>query len=185
MKTTTITTNCRAAARQARLRAPHRAHTPARHMGGPFAGPRQAVSRPPVYVEDTREPLRQAQPAQKGRVGPRVLHVDADPVAAGVLEGLLTPEAHVIHAPTLAQARRLMATEIFSLLVVDPALPDGDIKSLLPFMTGTPVLIYSAHQPEWRGVQAEFLPKPWTTPRQLWAAISTKLGISAGLSAGA
>lgn len=186
MKATAITSNCRAGARQARLRPARQAHTPARRVGGRLCAPPQhGAQAPTAYVEDSGEPVRQDRPVQSGVVGPRVLHVDADPVAAEVLAGLLSPEVHVINAPTLAEARRLLKTDVFSLLVVDPALPDGDVKSLLPMLSGTPVLIYSAHQPEWRGVQAEFLPKPWTTARQLWVAIATRLGISTGFCAGA
>lgn len=185
MKTTTINTRCRRASRRSPLRTPRLAHSQPRRAGARDGDSRQSGSEPVQGCHDDAVFPQNDRLSQTGRLGPRVLHVDADPVAASVLSGLLTPEAHVINAPTLAEARRLMASEVFSLLVVDPALPDGDIKSLLPLLSGTPVLIYSAHQPEWRGVQAEFLPKPWTTARQLWVAISTKLGISSGFCAGA
>ena len=115
---------------------------------------------------------------------PRVLHVDTDLAAAGVLATLVVPEAHVTHAATLAQARKLLESDVFSLVVLDPVLPDGDARTLLPLLGGTPLLVYSANQPEWRGNAPVFLPKPWTSARQLWSAISGLLGVPATLTAG-
>ncbi len=92
--------------------------------------------------------------------------------------------AHVTHAATLAQARKLLESDVFSLVVLDPVLPDGDARTLLPLLTGTPLLVYSANQPEWRGAAPAFLPKPWTSARQLWSAISGLLGVPATLTAG-
>lgn len=114
----------------------------------------------------------------------RVLLVDADSVTAAVLGTLLVPEAQVVHVATLAEAHGRLRTEIFSAVVLDPSLPDGDAADLLPALLATPLLVYSVRQPNWRGVQAAFLPKPWTSPRQLWVTISGMLGIAANLSAG-
>jgi two-component system phosphate regulon response regulator OmpR len=114
----------------------------------------------------------------------RVLHVDMDGEGAQLLAGLLTPEACVTHVGSLAEALRVLETNVFSLVVLDPALPDGDARVLLPLLAGTPLLVYSAHQPEWRDTQLLFLPKPWTSPRQLWVAVSTLLGVPASLASG-
>ena len=114
----------------------------------------------------------------------RELLVDADPGAAAVLSALLAPEAQVVHAATLAEALRWLTTEIFSAVVIDPSLPDGDAAALLPALVATPLLVYSAHPPHWRDVQAAYLPKPWTSPRQLWVTISGMLGLVDSLAAG-
>lgn len=111
---------------------------------------------------------------------PRVLHVDGDGDAALVLATLLVPETHVHHAATLAEARRAMEEGGFSLVVLDPDLPDGDGTELLLHLSAgtTPVLLYSARHPGLRTSAHAFLPKPWTSPRQLWRTISHLLGLS-------
>jgi CheY-like chemotaxis protein len=114
----------------------------------------------------------------------RVLLVDADMATATVLATLLVPEAQVVHVATLAEAHGRLKSEIFSAVVLDPCLPDGDAADLLPALCATPLLVYSVRQPDWRGVQAAYLPKPWTSPRQLWVTISGMLGIAGNLSAG-
>ncbi|MES2017152.1 MAG: hypothetical protein V4484_11710 [Pseudomonadota bacterium] len=114
----------------------------------------------------------------------RVLHIDTDRAGAVVLAALLAPEAQLTHAATVAAARHLLEANVFALVVLDPAMADGDVRSLLPLLAGTPLLVYSALQPEWRDVQATFLPKPWTSARQLWVTISSLLGVPASLAAG-
>jgi CheY-like chemotaxis protein len=130
------------------------------------------------------EPL--APPVVHGASGgpPHVLHIDPDSTAAQALSALLMPEARVTHAPTLAAARELLRQHIFSAVVLDPALPDGDGAELMPALAGIPLLVYAASQPTWRGRRGVFLPKPWTPPRLLWTAISGLLGIPTLTSAG-
>ena len=112
---------------------------------------------------------------------PRVLHVDGDSDAALVLATLLVPETQVIHAATLADAVRAVEQTSFSLVVLDPDLPDGDGAELLRRLKlqeeSTPVLLYSARHPGLRTQAHAFLPKPWTSPRQLWRTVSHLLGI--------
>ena len=115
---------------------------------------------------------------------PRVLLIDSDAGTALALASLLMPEASVTHVATLAEARQLLQNNLFSLVVLDPGLSDGDGSSLLPVLAHTPLLVYSARQPEWREPARPYLPKPWTSPRQLWSTISTMLGIAPGLTAG-
>ncbi len=116
------------------------------------------------------------------RAAPRVLHVDGDSDAALVLATLLAPETHVVHVPTLAAAVQAIEQQQFALVVLDPDLPDGDgaalIEALKRAHADTPVLLYSARQPEHRNLASAFLPKPWTSPRQLWRTISELLGIA-------
>ncbi|TFW26547.1 response regulator [Duganella callida] len=112
---------------------------------------------------------------------PRVLHIDSDHDAALVLAALLVPETQVTHVPTMEAARRLLQTEQFALVVIDPDLPDGDGADLLPHVRslqlGARVLMYSARHPEQHNAGSAFLPKPWTSPRQLWRTVSDLLGI--------
>lgn len=162
-----------------------RSHTPPRYGVGaarqPAFGPDQ-----PMYFEE----LGQSSPAAVRQSGvltassPRVLHIDADMTAARVLSTLLAPEASVTHAATLAEARQHLAGAVFSLVVLDPALPDGDARTLLPLLAGTPLLVHAALQPDWRGASPVYLAKPWASARQLWVAISSLLGVSSTLTAG-
>jgi CheY-like chemotaxis protein len=119
-----------------------------------------------------------------GYAGPVVLHVDSDLAAAVALASLLMPEARVTHVTSLADAARLLERDIFSLVVIDPSLPDGDGAALLPRLATTPVLVYATRDPRWPANSAAFLPKPWTTHRQLWTAISRMLGIGSCICAG-
>lgn len=114
---------------------------------------------------------------------PRVLLIDRDLDTATALSSLLVPEARVVHAATCAEARRLLETDLFSLIIVDPALPDGNASHLLASVASTPLLVYSAIEPA-RTDKLAYLPKPFTTPRQLWSTIATMLGIASGLTAG-
>ncbi|MDQ1813753.1 hypothetical protein RBA41_10600 [Massilia sp. CCM 9210] len=115
---------------------------------------------------------------------PRVLHIDSDEKTALVLATLLQPEARVTHVTTIAEARHLLGTQLYSLVVLDPGLSDGDGRALLPELLTTPLLVYSARLPDARDPVRAFLPKPWTSPRQLWSTISTMLGIAPGMTAG-
>lgn len=121
------------------------------------------------------------------REAPRVLHIDADGDAALVLATLLVPETRVTHVHTLAAAERAIQTEHFALVVLDPDLPDGDGASLIACLrqthAHTPVLLYSARHPESREQANAFLPKPWTSPRQLWRTVSQMLGLGPVLHA--
>ena len=182
MKTTTLTTKCFSgsapAARPRGASAMARAHTPARRLAAACAGAAPVSS----YVE---VPAAGRAMALAPTTQPRVLHIDANPLASAALAALLAPQADLVHAATMAEARRLLGTNVFSLLVVDPALRDGDVRSLFAMLACTPVLVYAEHQSEWRGINAEFLSKVSTTPRQLWTRIASLLGISGGLAAGA
>ena len=112
---------------------------------------------------------------------PRVLHIDSDHDAALVLAALLVPETQVTHVPTLAAAQELLHREKFALVVLDPDLPDGDgvdlLAELRAYQADARVLMYSARHPEHHNAGSAFLPKPWTSPRQLWRTVSDLLGI--------
>lgn len=181
MKAATVSTRCMLSTRGSPRRRARYAHLRLRaeserasHAGAPRLS----------YVEQPALPGRdQVHAGVSSRL--RVLHVDADGAAAAALAGLIGFEAELVHAATIGHARRLLASNVFSLLVLDPTLPDGDPRTLLPLLSGTPLLVYGAYQPDWRGAVAEFLPKQSATARQLWSTISIMLGLSAGVSAGA
>ena len=115
---------------------------------------------------------------------PRVLLIDQDADSADALTALLMPEAHVIHAATLAEAQHLLRRDIFALVVIDPALPDGNAASLIPLIVATPVLVHAQREPAWPQPATAFLPKPWTSQRRLSSTISRLLGVPTNMSAG-
>lgn len=184
MKTTALTTKCLSgagpAARPRGASTMVRAHTPARRLAAACeAGAAPVTS----YTEASA--LRPAIETAGSFSQPRVLHLDANAGASAALAALLAPQVDLVHAATLVEARRLLGSNVFSLLIVDPALPDGDVRRLFATLACTPVLVYAEHQCEWGGVNAGFLAKASTTPRQLWSCITTMLGVSSGLCAGA
>ena len=192
MKITTSSSKCfsRALAYGVIQRGGALAHTPGRRQTGPgraFGGATRArvSGQHPGYVEGQSGRPGADRDTQRMPLGMRhVLHVDTDTESSAVLAGLLTPEARVTHVSNLDEARRMLAFNVFSMVIIDPAFPDGDARLLLPLLTNTPLLVYSAHQPEWRDIHVTFLPKPCTTSRQLWLAISSMLGLPGNLAAG-
>jgi len=158
-----------------------RAHTPTRHRSADFRHCSAEHNAP--LCEDDGQPHKRPTPRSQG-ARPHVLHVDMDTGNATVLASLLVPEAQVTHVNTLAGARHALQGGVFSLVVLDPALPDGDARSLLPLLSGTPLLVWASSQPDWRGATPTFLAKPWTTARELWTAVATLLGIPSGITAG-
>ncbi|MFB9243350.1 hypothetical protein IV454_13340 [Massilia antarctica] len=167
------------------------AHTPRRwDVGSPLISVDPDAPRLGASLMDAALVLgagKHAGPADTGGRAvdvPRVLHIDSDEKTALVLATLLQPEACVTHVTTIAAARRLLGTELYSLVVLDPGLSDGDGRALMPELLTTPVLVYSARLPDARDPVRAFLPKPWTSPRQLWSTISAMLGIAPGAAAG-
>jgi two-component system phosphate regulon response regulator OmpR len=106
---------------------------------------------------------------------PRVLHVDADETAALILATLLVPEVRVTHAATASQAATRLESQQYDLIILDADLPDGDGQVLIDSFRArgchTPVLLYSARQPSLHHQAHAYLPKPWTSPRQLWQSV--------------
>lgn len=139
----------------------------------------------PAPFQVSQQQLDEARAAHDEACGygaaPRVLHVDSDHDAALVLAALLVPETQVTHAGTLDAALRAMRSGRYTLVVLDPDLPDGDGAILLHMLgeqpQATPVLLYSARQPERHDPAMPFLHKPWTSPRQLWLTVSRLLDI--------
>ncbi|MGB9991482.1 response regulator [Massilia sp. SM-13] len=121
--------------------------------------------------------------AAEARHIPRVLHVDRDETSALILSTLIVPETQVFHAGTLGDAAVAIAGDHYDLIVLDPDLQDGDglalIRSLRARDDHTPVLLYSARHPDLHHEAHAFLPKPWTSPRQLWQAVCFLLELDA------
>ena len=173
------------------------AHTPARHRTAP--GQADAALVAAVAAVDvaltvavacaTRgaaKQYRQLAPADTGF--PRVLHIDTQTGTAAVLASLLGSGVHVTHVGTLAQARRLLQEQIFSLVILDPALPDAAASALPELQTlldGTPLLVYTDQPVAWRdALPSVRLSKSSTTARELWTAMSAMLWNISALSAG-
>ena len=116
---------------------------------------------------------------------PHVLHVDADDSAALILATLLVPEIHVSRASSMEHAATRLDNEKFDLIIIDADLPDGDGQVLVDTVRARgchlPVLLYSARQPSLHHQAHAYLPKPWTSPRQLWQAVCRLLELDLAL----
>jgi len=82
----------------------------------------------------------------------RILHVEDDESLTQLVEELLSDEAEVIRAHSLAQARAHIETERFDLVILDAALGDGSGLELLPVLhqagsEAPPIILYSATEP--------------------------------------
>ena len=90
-------------------------------LTGTEATPSEGVSNNPAHVN----------PADSSIELPIILHVEDDGDLSNMLSTTLAGRATVIPALTLQTARQLLQTQPFSLLVLDPGLPDGNGLSLL------------------------------------------------------
>lgn len=130
--------------------------------------------------------------ARDGRRGvkavPCVLHIDRDVDAALMLATLLMPETQVTHVFTLEAALRALGEQHFSLVVLDPELPDGDGRAVFEVLqragTATPLLVYAERNVAWGERAGAFLFKPWTAPRQLWDQVARLLSLAPANAAG-
>jgi CheY-like chemotaxis protein len=104
------------------------------------------ASEPPL--SDTAR-LRILTPSLRDpRAVPRILHVEDDPDLSTVIQAALGTRAEVVPAVSLRAAEDLLRKEQFSLLILDPGLPDGNGLELLdrlesPTAGPLPVLILS------------------------------------------
>ncbi len=138
----------------------------------------------PPHTPRCRHPRQPHHAAAAPDVAPRVLLIDNDTASALALAALLTPEARVTHVPTLGAARSALRRQAFSVVVIDPALLEGDCAELLPVLGAIPLVVYSSTQPHWGNWGGVYLPKSLTSPRKLWSTMSRLLGISALTSNG-
>jgi PAS domain S-box-containing protein len=82
----------------------------------------------------------------------RILHVEDDESLTELVEELLSDEAEVVRAHSLAQARACVEAERFDLVILDAVLGDGSGLDLLPVLhqagrEAPPVILYSATEP--------------------------------------
>ena len=107
-----------------------------------------SVPMPEQPLSDTAR-LRILTPAPPdSRAVPRILHVEDDSDLSTVIQAALGTRAEVVSAASLAAAEDLLSKEQFSLLILDPGLPDGNGLDLLdrfeaPTAGPLPVLILS------------------------------------------
>jgi CheY-like chemotaxis protein len=180
MKAATLSKQCKSAkghkAPYANSRRDAGAHLPKRHavMAG-YTAPDSDDAALPLSLHDAPQHITLFQPAADLSI-PRVLLVDRDLDTAAALTTLLVPEATLVYAGSCAEARRLLDTQLFSMVIIDPSLPDGDGASVINALHHTPVLVYSAREPL-KHDKLPYLSKPYTTPRELWSTISRLLGI--------
>jgi DNA-binding response OmpR family regulator len=82
----------------------------------------------------------------------RILHVEDDESLTELVEELLSDEAEVVRAHSLADARVHIENGRFDLVILDAALGDGSGLDLLPALHeaasgAPPVILYSATEP--------------------------------------
>lgn len=113
---------------------------------------------------------------------PRVLHVEDDHDLVEVVATLLQPSFAVRHAGTLADARDKLASDGYSLILLDLLLPDGHgselLASLPPRNAATPVVVFSveeASQPMADSVHAALV-KSRTSNEQLLSILRGLIG---------
>ena len=113
---------------------------------------------------------------------PRVLHVEDDADLAKVMVAMLEPAFSLRHAPTLEEARQLLALEQFALILLDLQLPDGHgselFHSLPPRNATTPIVVFSveeANRPTIESVHAALV-KSRTSNEQLLSILNRLIG---------
>lgn len=80
---------------------------------------------------------------------PRILYVEDDQDLVSIINYSLNNIAEVLHASTLAQARKYLSVEQIDLVLLDLSLPDGSGLQLLENLDGPypkPVIIFSASE---------------------------------------
>lgn len=100
---------------------------------------------------------RAVQFSRSGR--PRILHLEDDPDVLEIVSHLAADVGTVVPATTLDEARNLIQSELFDLVILDLMLPDGDGESILPLLkrpngTSTPVIVFSAREVSASAVQS-------------------------------
>ena len=100
---------------------------------------------------DQNRLLNALQKATKpdGAEKPRVLYVEDDENLAEVITTLVEDAMELKIAPTLKEARAILGSQRFDLVILDVKLPDGSGLDLLPLLKNrgraiTPVIIFSA-----------------------------------------
>lgn len=80
-----------------------------------------------------------------------ILHIEDDPDVLKITQMLLEPEANVVSAKSLSEAKNMLNDRDYDLVILDFALPDGHGASLLPIVNLetkqlTPVIVFSSYE---------------------------------------
>jgi hypothetical protein len=162
--------------------APERAsaHTRLRGRGRPLSRVRFMPPRAHSCVAEPEMPARSAPPLRPAS-RPHILHIDHDDGSAALVAALLRPDAHVTRVSTLTDARRALTNDVYSLIIVNPALPDGSVAQLLNAVASTPFLLHAQEVPaDARGMHVVARD---ASPRALWLAVAALLELPATLTA--
>ncbi len=101
------------------------------------------------WIAKPVDPIRLHAAVQKILVAPlhrrpRILHVEDDNDVLEVMAAGLGDAAVMTFAHNLLEAREALGEQAFDLVILDVSLPDGSGLDLLPELTQTPVIIFSA-----------------------------------------
>jgi len=92
---------------------------------------------------------RALQEALTSNGRPHILHVEDDPDIVQITSELLGELAEFSYAPSVREARQLLAKNQFNLVILDLGLADGSGVELLDELKGNcPVVIFSAQNPD-------------------------------------
>jgi len=114
---------------------------------------------------------------------PRVLHVEDDTDIFRVINGILGEIVYLENAVSLADARLMLESNSYDLVILDVSLPDGSGMELLPMLNGAmppiPVMVFSASEMTQEDVREvkSVLVKSRTDNVQLLATIKRLIGI--------
>ena len=113
---------------------------------------------------------------------PHILHVEDDADILQVVSTLVGDTADITSVSSLREARSLLLSQSFNLVILDLMLPDGNGETLLPLLRNltlpaTPVIVFSAKEESRSLVQgvAAVLVKSRTSNEDLMAAIRSAI----------
>jgi PAS domain S-box-containing protein len=118
-----------------------------RELNGDAVGLIDWIQKPidmPLLVKRVGEALQHSS-----GIRPRILHVEDDESIIKIISSLIDDTGDVVAAMTIKEARDRLEKEIFDLVILDLALPDGDGGELLPLLNkpgraSVPVIVFSA-----------------------------------------
>lgn len=112
-----------------------------------------------------------------------ILHIEDEEDVIEIVSTLVEGVADVVSAKSCAEARKLIESETFDLIILDMILPDGDGKEVLSLIkhgtnSGTPVVVFSAMEVEADGDMIHMaMIKSRTTNEVLLRTIKSALGV--------
>ena len=101
----------------------------------------------PINSDKLIATIQSSLPVKNNGVG-RILHVEDDPDISAIVTSLLGDDFEVKNAATLLEAKKMVNSYTFDLVLLDVGLPDGSGLDLLPLLLDNehqiPVVIFSA-----------------------------------------